>query len=55
MLWTAVATTAAAIVVYYIRRKRNHEAQQVTHDRRSKHLTKVFTRAKGIASGEYTL
>jgi hypothetical protein len=56
MLWTAVATTAAAIVVYYIRRKRNREQQQQhVGQGRSKHLTRVFTRAKGIAQGEYTL
>jgi hypothetical protein len=54
MLWTAVATTAAAIVIYYIRRKRNREPEQVSHGR-TKHLTRVFTRAKGIAQGEYTL
>lgn len=54
IIWTAVATTAAAFAIFYFRKKRktmNHHPERG----RQKHLTDVFARAKGVASGEYTL
>jgi hypothetical protein len=54
LIWTAVATTAAAFIFYYIRKKRS-SAQENMPRGRDKHLTHVFSRAKGLGSGEYTL
>jgi hypothetical protein len=54
IIWTAVATTAAVVAIYYIR-KRNSTSRTAQPATRSRHLTQAFTRAKGAASGEYTL
>jgi hypothetical protein len=55
IIWTAVATTAAVIAIYYIRKKRTAGRHASPDGKPGKHITNVFSRAKGIASGEYTL
>ncbi|MBC7948879.1 MAG: hypothetical protein H7Y42_13400 [Chitinophagaceae bacterium] len=55
MIWTAVATTAAAVVVYYIRKRRMANSESPTPYKRTKHLTNAFSRAKSVATGEFTL
>jgi hypothetical protein len=54
IMWTAVATTAAAFIIYYFRKKKS-AASKNSQKGRDKHLTDVFSRAKGLATGEYTL
>lgn len=52
VIWTAVATTAAVLAIYYIRKRKVSRSESSQKDRQHTH---VFTRNKGIASGEYTL
>jgi hypothetical protein len=53
ILWTALAITAAGVAVYYLR-KRRADADRYGK-KRDRHNSQVFARAKGYASGEYTL
>ena len=58
VLWIAagaIAAIAAGTVVYYLRKRKRAGSQHGTNHKKDKHLTHAFSKAKGHASGEYTL
>lgn len=56
IILTAIgATVAAAITIYYLRKKRMALIHHTPSKRKGKHPVETFTRAKGFASGEFTL
>lgn len=55
ILYMAAGALAAGAVVYYLAKRKKSDGQQARSHKKDKHLTQVFSKAKGYSSGEYTL